>query len=273
MNKVVIILVLAIVKIVINGEFSVLQCKGTHYECFFKAGQNFQKQIKTVFTSYPSFPTLLNWRKNNKLLFQNYVDLVSSLGNGYILQEIKGLADGVGVDWEWLFVLNLENEISGWLGGKVAGEDCTDNFEGDSFSGIGHNEDGYPGFKNLTYILDFQLTNGKGLKDDRFVGFCYPGIIPGLAFNWNGNGFTLSMNAVTPSYIQMGLPKFAVNRHALNMESFEDLVMRTVMVKRSYGHSINIGSINDLNRQMLIELAPTESSVNEIIGNYSHMNN
>lgn len=107
------------------------------------------------------------------------------------VRELKGIANGAGVDFLSLFAFNcFEDKISF----KNHEEKCTTIFWPDKKGGfIGHNEEEF-GFNYGKLLLVHATIKGKG----SFVSLNYPGILCGDSISINSHGLLHSIDTIYP---------------------------------------------------------------------------
>lgn len=110
--------------------------------------------------------------------------------------ELRGLADGAGVDTSLPMVMSLRHELSALArrGVGAGAAECTDVL---TDGALAHNEDGDPLLQTTGYYVNQSVSGGV-----HHLSFRYPASLAGHAFGFNQYGLVLSMNAVTPTTVR-----------------------------------------------------------------------
>ena len=93
-------------------NFPYIEIEGTSYEIGYQEGQNFKKQIlgsincyKQMFMDYSN----LSWERAKELSKQ-FIPVITEYNKDY-LEEMRGIADGSGFDFEDILALNCRSEL------------------------------------------------------------------------------------------------------------------------------------------------------------------
>lgn len=232
----------------IYGNLPVYSVKGTFYDASHAVGKRFKDEITRAMKEDSYF--------NNVILpysrTPDGVGLYSSLLKKMetfpdYMEELKGLADGVGVSHELLTLWNMEFEWTLYLKNRLPDPSCSDLYlaNGDTQTIMGHNEDGNLAYLNTSYIVRAIILDEEGEVLENFTAFCYPGRLCGGAFSFNQNGLVMSTNALFPIKINPDyLVRSVLNRALLPRSPSEaiDLVDTTYC---SSGFSLNLGDVGN----------------------------
>jgi len=159
--------------------------------------------------------------------------------------EIEGIAEGAGVPVLDIWMVNLLCEVQALKGlpiGKRA-EHCSDVIlmgEADDLW-HGHNEDytDDPLWHDLVYFVKYEASSDANFTP--VMGFCYPGMIPGFAMTWGGNGLMLTQNSLFPPAVnRRGLGCTFVARCALEAETMEGALLQLMRPGQALGMSVNL---------------------------------
>ena len=125
----------------------------------------------------------------------------------WIEQELAGLAEGLGLPPEDVFLWNCRGDL--WA---LAPDGCTTVLAPQRLS---HNEDGDPGFAGAC-----GLARIRPIDAPAFVSFLYPGSLPGHTFAVNGAGLAITVNNIRARKARAaGLPRMALTRALLAVQS------------------------------------------------------
>lgn len=125
----------------------------------------------------------------------------------WIEHEIAGLADGLGLPCEDVFLWNCRGDL--WA---MAPDGCTTVLAPTSLT---HNEDGDPGFAGACGLGKIRPIDGPS-----FVSFLYPGSLPGHTFAVNQEGLGVTVNNIRARRAEAnGLPRMVLTRAVLATHS------------------------------------------------------
>jgi len=170
------------------------------------------------------------------------------------LEELIGMAEGAGVDFDLLFILNLNPELNAMML-SAREENCSTvmSREGDHVI-LGHNEDGSEQYLGLMFLIDAELPSGN-----ECFALCYPGIIPGNGPSINSHGMINTCNYIGGKDWRHGVPRYFINRAMLDARSMEDAVAIACHPLRAYPQAHNLISVREKQARMI------ESSVNKAV--------
>jgi len=228
-----------------SKHLRVVQLEGTPYNRGLIHGQTLKEEIKIIIEKFINTTEDMTKMKfeDNKENFLNktkYMDSISKW-NPDLIQEIKGIADGSGIDFDTIFLFQI-------------GEELHSNFKlTNSFkcTAIGVNKtDKTPCYvaQNMDppyFLHGFPtLLHIKHKRSDlEFFIFTSPGLI---ALNGlNSKGIGLVANSLPDFYYNLeGLPVAFVIRSVLERESFEEAVKFILNIKHAKAQNYIIGGPN-----------------------------
>lgn len=211
-------------------------------------------------------------------------DLVSMNRAAYpeVAEEYIGLAAGAGISHQDMLTVALENELVAFAKqeGLASSADrgaafahrphapspmprapksCTDyHLMAGAHRMWGHNEDAQPIEANRTYLVEARV-GGFG-----WVGFAYAPHVVGWAYGINTHGLGQSINALSPLNVTLGAGINFLARDVLNAASLDDAATRACAAPAASGQNLNVGSVHEPGRQLLIETSPVGCSVREL---------
>ncbi len=172
--------------------------------------------------------------------------------------ELRGCAQGAGVSFEDLFLINLRGEYRGYaaLGGPAdIGECSTCTLLTAEHAVFGHNEDGADYYRDRSYLIRVEAPPAVP-----FVALCYPGFLPSNAFGANQYGLCYAINNVRPERIRQGLGRHFFARSLLQADSLQAAVACLCVAPRAAGFNFTLASVPE--RKILnVEVSPTEIHV------------
>eukprot|EP00928_Gymnodinium_smaydae_P049981 TRINITY_DN33587_c0_g1_i1.p1 TRINITY_DN33587_c0_g1~~TRINITY_DN33587_c0_g1_i1.p1 ORF type:complete len:390 (-),score=43.58 TRINITY_DN33587_c0_g1_i1:262-1431(-) len=196
--------------------------------------------------------------------------------------EIRGIANGSGLEVDSIWHLNLISELEGMMGERAS--HCSDVFavsRGGYKAGFGHghNED-WPGeVKNLFYFVE--ITALPGADFESCAGLSYPGTLVGWSPTWNSHGMYMTQNSLFPKDVDRrghDVSSVFIQRNAICGKAARQGVIaierQLSMFDWSGGASVNLVDLKT-KRMRNIELYRGEfagTEVDDEMGNYSHFN-
>jgi len=203
---------------------------------------------------------------DRKTRFEPFLDSLKQNFPHY-LEEMKGTARGSELDFDLLFVLNLNPELSAMMRSSRE-DDCSTVLvkNGDKIV-LGHNEDGSEMYIDLMSLLKVKAPSGI----DFFV-LAYPGIMPGNGPGINSNGILHTCNYIGNKKCKAGVPRYFIDRAMLEAKSMEDAIKLGSHPARAYSQAHNLVSISE-KRAVMIESSISKVAVREVDGILYRTNN
>lgn len=149
----------------------------------------------------------------------------------WLLEELRGMADGADVPFEHLFLLNAAEEVSqavGRSGCTVAGVGPEGTALGATL--LAHNEDSTAGWADLTYLVKVEPAGAPA-----FVAFTYAGLL--LHQGVNASGIGSVGNALYARDARAGVPKLFAYRRALAETTVERAIRVATSPDRAFGNN------------------------------------
>jgi len=182
------------------------------------------------------------------------------------LAELEGVADGAGVPFEHLLLVNLRGEYRGYAGIDDGGECSTCAVVDGAATVFGHNEDGAPLYRGRGYLLRVEPDAAVP-----FTALCYPGFLPGNAFGFNDHGLCFAVNNVRPRRLREGLGRHFLARSLFAARDLEEACARLSVEPRASGFHYTVGSRRE-RRIVSIEVSPQRVDVTQVRGAFFHAN-
>jgi len=233
-----------------------LKVSGSNYEIGSKIGSHFKAKICDFIESSESFNEareIIDWDKYEKVLelanrrFPQYMD------------EIKGISDGSGVDYEDLILLNFKYEIPRVFCSTVI-------YKVNDEMILGHNEDGERVNEEDAFLLIAKPQAGIP-----FFAYCYPGMVPGNAFSFNSHGLVMTGNYMPTPDPGIGVPRHLIDRSMLEAVTIDDALERALLPERATGFSYNLVSLRE-RRAVNLETTSQRHYVSEVGDRFFHTN-
>ncbi|KAL4229877.1 hypothetical protein ACF0H5_010268 [Mactra antiquata] len=236
-----------------------------NYDVGYQIGQRF-KQAFSLMNESPTGLTLKNFynSENGKAIFDEYVTKTTEAFPD-IVDEIRGMADGSEMSFDQLFLNSILSEVTLTTISKkekeIAG--CTDILVNtDQCKLVGHNEDWDSHVSGHAFLIDVEVDKDERKiaddidesniretlckRDERFVGFVFPGELVGSTFAMNKH-FAFTINTLVPRRFNQGsVILFVLLRALLKCETISECVevMKCEPYGCSYGININVASLN-----------------------------
>ena len=226
-----------------HGDIPVVTLKGSPYQMGYQHGRLLSSEIKSTLSVLKD---ILDYSSTLKgLIRRNYVRYIAlkyynNIDNKY-KQELKGIADGAGVSFYDVLLINIYDEIFNITG-------CTNIAVWGKYTQNGVIIHG----RNLDYDYQKKLFDKQVLlyyqpQDDyQFISVGFPGYI-GVLTGMNEKGISLgSMTSYAVENSLNGIPSGILYRRIIeNSENIEDVEQILKNNSRTIGNNLMITSKND----------------------------
>lgn len=150
------------------------------------------------------------------------------------VEELRGMADGAGLDLATLFTMNGRQEIA-FAAKSQEADGCTSVGVPPEASANGHvllahNEDATPGWSGCTYVIHAEPDDAPA-----YLAFSYAGLL--LHQGLNSAGIGSVGNALYFNDLRPGVPKLLAYRDALEATYLEDAIRRVIRPERANGNN------------------------------------
>lgn len=148
-----------------------------------------------------------------------------------VIAELRGMAEGSGVSFETLFVLNAAAELVQSVGRfecTVAG--ITAGGTADGHVLLAHNEDATAGWGDLAYVIKAEPEDAPA-----FAAFTYAGLL--LHQGVNAVGLGSVGNALYARDARPGIPKLLQYRRAITKRTIEEAIRAVTDPRRAFGNN------------------------------------
>lgn len=252
-----------------SAGFPVLEASGSPYEVGLAIGRRFGPQIREGLRRRAAwFDRLREFAMQDRA---SRIDpFVGAAGEHFpeILDELRGWADGSGVPFDDLMVLNLKAELSA---SRAATAPDTPGCSTVAFARgerclLAHNEDGHRANHGLMFLV-------RVSRPDRpdFLCLTYPGILCGNGPAVNEAGIVLTTNYIGGLDVRLGVPRYVISRAVLDAGSLAEAVETVSHPLRSFSFHYNLGSCSE-GRILSVETSVDEVATHEVDGLYVHTN-
>lgn len=241
-----------------NVGFKVIECSGTPYEIGYAHGSQGKEEIMVSIKTYKEmFKTYANldWDVA-KERSKNYVKFISDYDKD-LMDEIKGVADGAGLDLTDILALNARSEVIMMTGSAVPSDGCTSvsatpeaTKNGDTI--LAQNWDWKAEQIASILVLKIKQNNKPAI-----TMVTEGGIIGKVGFNDAGIGVCL--NALGTKGNPNGLPLHIVLRGILNSRKISDVIENINRVPNACAANYMIAS--KCGEALDLEKTPTDFDV------------
>jgi isopenicillin-N N-acyltransferase-like protein len=203
---------------------------GTPYEIGYDVGKTVRDQIQTAAASSRAEFA----RAGDARVADRISEFVAATEQSApeLIEEMRGMAEGSGVSFVELFVMNASAELH-----QTAGrfEECTvvgitEHGTADGNVLLAHNEDATAGWGDLAYII-----RAKPNDAPEFAAFTYAGLL--LHQGVNSAGLGSVGNALYARDAKVGIPKLLLYRRAIAQSAIEQAIRAVSTTDRAYGNN------------------------------------
>jgi len=242
-------------------KLRMITVSGDHYTAGYKIGQKTAPEIRRILELSgeqvkKQDPSL---RKKYSAMFLNLVKDAAP----DILDELRGVADGAGANFDELFMFNLKELETLAKQRLPESENCTTIIKPkEDRVLVGHNEDG-------DHNNDLFLLKAKIGDNPRFLALCYHGWLPGAAAAVNSAGLFQTINNIFSTDVRVGLPLLFHARTALGAKGIEEAEEVITARKRARGENFIFYKGNTCRN---IETSATRHKTRDVTVPYVHTN-
>ena len=252
-----------------NNSFPILEVKGSYYDIGYAIGSQFNKEINDVFNKrWQWFEGMKETTfKDNKTLFDGLLAASKKHFPKYI-EEIKGLAEGSGISFDDMFLMNIKSE-TGALKSSMQNETpgcstiCYNNSDNIIFA---HNEDGDEANNGNMFVV--KATPPSGVS---FIVLTYPSIIMGNGPGFNDHGIIQTTNYIASTKWNIGIPRYILGRAVLESKSLDEAIDIVSHRERAFAYHHNLGSFTE-QKLFSVEVTTDNYQVYEPEERYFHTN-
>jgi hypothetical protein len=204
--------------------------RGPRTDAFRKLGAYAAADIAAVLDAFPG-RALLTSRVQAAPGRYRATEAVSRKWHPDAFAELVALADGAGVPFDDLLLINLRGDL-----GTGDGTGCTDLAWAGARSLIGHNEDGAPVFDGIGRLLTLLIDGEPGV-----CVWWYPGFVPANTFALTSRGLVWGIDNVNVVNPGPGAGRHFVARSLQRAMSLPDAVTRLRRNPSAGGFAYTLG--------------------------------
>ncbi|MGO6969359.1 C45 family autoproteolytic acyltransferase/hydolase [Rhizobium leguminosarum] len=235
-----------------------LSLSGRHYDIGHGLGRHGAALVHSHLVKTHAWATVMALRHHDRIRMAR--SLVEERYLQY-LQELLGLADGLGLPFDEVFAWNCRGDV--WA---MAPDGCTTVQIPGPFPVVAHNEDGDPGLRAGCALASITPDQGQP-----FAAFVYPGSIPGHTFAINGSGLVLTVNNIRSTLAGDGLPRMVLSRAVLDCATIDAALTLLSKAPRSGAFHFTLAQAGQ-SRLASVEFTHTNCSIAEITNPAVHAN-
>lgn len=228
-----------------------ITANGTSREIGQALGEEARQSVHEQVFPSPEYADLGRWHGSDRLAA---IMAASRDACPAYMEEIAGIADGIGAPLEDIFLWNCRGDLP--PPGADA-EGCTSIMIPSEANGVGiiaHNEDGGANLAGCGFMARIEPETGPGIDT-----FCYPGMLPGNSFAINDSGLVQAINHIAPHDLTIGIARTIICRAILSCRTLDEALAWLGRTDRASGFHHNLGSSNE-GRMVSVE-APASGCV------------
>jgi predicted choloylglycine hydrolase len=238
-----------------------LEVSGSPREIGFNIGRTFKQNIRNFLNKFSDFQKHKAVYSDKRNLIKEMLNVTKKLCPD-ILDEIQGISDGAGIDFNDIFIHNCMH-MPHW-------ENCSTSIlktRNDKIF-IAHNEDAHPLLEKYAYYVYVKPDNTHC-----FFSHCYPGLVPGMSYGFNKSGIVQTCNSLPDPDKSIGIARLFVGRTIYDKAGTisEAISILNTMKPRTGGASYTLASMRE-KRVVNIETTGNEISVTDIGDRYFRAN-
>jgi isopenicillin-N N-acyltransferase-like protein len=249
-----------------DNSFEHLEIKGSYREIGYQIGRTFKKNINKIIKRrikwHNGLIQILNSGEGRKLS-EKLLEF-SQKHFPDIIEEIRGIADGAGIHFDFIWAMNIKSEL-GVLQKEPPG--CSSIFlKNGNNMWLFHNEDGHTTYKDIMFTI--KVTPPSGVS---YFSMVYPGIITGNGPSLNSQGIVQTTNYISSTRTDIGIPRYIIGRAILEAKNLKEAIQIATFEPRTYPYHHHLASFDE-KTYVSVETIPGTSEVKHPDGIYFHTN-
>jgi isopenicillin-N N-acyltransferase-like protein len=217
-----------------------IQVKGSPRQRGREQGEGAREQIGRMVASYQSFfraASGMSWDEG--VVASRKFLVYAEAAFPYLVQELQGIAEGAGVPFQDVWLLNCYEGVMDTAGGR-GGCTCMALRQEHTDTGhvlMAHNEDWISQDRENIYLVRADPTEGVP-----FLGMSYGGLLVNIGLNAEGIG--VAINSVYPTDGQVGVPRIVYSRAVLDARTIGEAIGACLVPDRDGGYSYLLADAN-----------------------------
>jgi isopenicillin-N N-acyltransferase-like protein len=239
----------------------IIHAEGSGYQLGYQVGKQTKSKIRQILKPENIwFSERKELDKQNSSFLDRVLQITEENFPQYI-EEIRGYADGAGVDFRDLWIVNSADHQT------MQFETCTDViFKSVDEVILGHNEDFNDINSDPSFFLHMKLDDGTTI-----FAHTYPGALPGTSFGINSHGIAITCNTLPNPNKNVGVSRKVIDRWLLESRSIDETLSRINYLPRCGVFSYNIAGTNPL-RAVNVETTEYAIYLTEVADRFFHTN-
>ena len=214
----------------------IVYVEGSHYEMGRQIGTDRKEAVQEMLGTYRRYfeqegerIQIADWDEAI-LHARKYLPFAEESVPQYV-EELQGIAEGAGIDFNDLLVLNCieaitEDALHTGCTSLAAAPEVT----ADGSLLVGHNEDWLPDDFDTVYLVHARPDN-----EPAYLGITYGGLLPNIGFN--EYGIAQCCDSVYPNDARIGVPRVFVSRAVLAARTPSDAIRAALNRRRAAGYN------------------------------------
>ena len=219
-----------------NKRVPIVYVGGSHYEMGRQIGTDRKEAVQEMLGTYRRYfeqegerIQIADWDEAI-LHARKYLPFAEESVPQYV-EELQGIAEGAGIDFNDLLVLNCieaitEDALHTGCTSLAAAPEVT----ADGSLLVGHNEDWLPDDFDTVYLVHARPDN-----EPAYLGITYGGLLPNIGFN--EYGIAQCCDSVYPNDARIGVPRVFVSRAVLAARTPSDAIRAALNRRRAAGYN------------------------------------
>ncbi len=252
-----------------SSSFACLTVAGTSRQIGIAIGKTFRREIQEGINRRGKWFSHLKEYATGK--GKAHLDAMLQKARAYapkVVDELEGWAEGSGIPFLDLLILNCNNELDTRLeeDKRPPGDCSTVALKDGGKLFIAHNEDGTGKYSDLMWVL-------HAIPDDSpsFICLSYPGFMEGNAPAVNSCGIAITTNYIGTREVRDGIPRYFISRMMMAARTADEAIAIACHPERAYGYHHIVASLEE-GRAWAVEVTPSQAEKREIEGLYLHTN-
>lgn len=218
------------------GILPLVRARGRHGDVGFQVGADRAAQVGHMVETYRRLfheageqLGLSSWADAVRIARHHLSPIQSGLPR--YVDEMRGMAEGAGVDFDDILVLNTMEAITSdrlALGCTSLAASPEATAEGTVL--VGHNEDWYPADLEDVYLVRAEVEG-----EPPFLAISYGGLLPNIGFN--AAGIAQCCDSVYPTDVRHGIPRILVSRAVLAAGTIDQAMAAALHPNRAAGYN------------------------------------
>jgi hypothetical protein len=248
-----------------DHHFDLLEVAGSYREIGHAVGVAFRDRILEALRDQPSFESCRAAAHGpQRARVGVFLEAVRARFP-HLVDELEGMAEGVGIPFSDLFAWNCRSEID--TASRPCEPGCsTVGWVDQGHMVLAHNEDGAAAYLGRMFVVHASPPSGVP-----FACLVYPGTLPGNGPGLNARGVVQTTNYIGPCRVPGGIPRYFIGRAVLEAENLEHAVSLATTEGRAFPWHHNLADLPG-GRLISLETWPDRHHRREVDGLHLHTN-